>query len=188
MEKGEGTALQLVAGESGLAHGVLEPLPSLDHAGTESDAVAIWMFWLCYKAQTRVPACQMEGLGMLTQRQPTPSRFVATPGMSSPPFSQPHGQGKCWDRQLCPTERDGLGQSCAPDCCRCVLAPSVPGKGFQQSSENLLAQPFSTVGQFPSAAKAPVSQLEHCSHCTSAALAPLAFSQVVFPKNTHPEG
>lgn len=81
---------------------------------------------------------------------------MAAQAMSLPPFSQPRGQAKCWDRQLCPRERDGLGQRCAPDYCSCELAPSTLGKGFQQSSEDLLAQPFPTAGQFG----APVSQLE----------------------------
>ena len=137
-------------------------LPSLAHAGAEADAVAIWMFWLCCKALAWVLACRPESLGKLTGTQcwPTLSRFVASPRMSSPPFSRPRGQAKCWDRQLCPMERDGLGQGCAPDCCCCELAPSTPGKGFQQSSEDLLAQPFPAAGQFPSVAGAPVSQLE----------------------------
>lgn len=85
---------------------------------------------------------------------------MATLGVSCPPFSQPRGQAKCWDMQFCPMEKDRLGQGCAPDCCCCELAPSVSGKVFQQSSEDLLAQPFCAAGQFPSVARAPVSQLE----------------------------
>lgn len=133
-------------------------LPSLAHARVESDAVTIWMFWLCCKALAWVPACWRESLGKLTVTQcwPTPSRFVAAQGMSLPPFFQSHGHAKCWDRQLCPTERDGLDQCCAPDYCSCELAPSTLGKSFQQSSEDLLAQPFPTAGQFG----APVSQLD----------------------------
>lgn len=62
------------------------------------------------------------------------------------------------------------------------LALSTPGNGSQQSSEDLLAQPFPAAGQFPSTAGAPVSQLEQ--RLTSLMLHQLfAFSLVEFPKN-----
>lgn len=88
-------------------------------------------------------------------------------------------------------EKDRLGQGCAPACCHCELAPSVSGKVFQQSSEDLLAQPFCAAGQFPSMARALVSQLEqqltllmlHQRYPGS-----LSLYQVVFSKNAQLEG
>lgn len=88
-------------------------------------------------------------------------------------------------------EKDKLDQGCAPACCHCELAPSVSGKVFQQSSEDLLAQPFCAAGQFLSMARALVSQLEQQltllmlhQHCPGS----LSLYQVVFPKNAQLEG
>lgn len=61
------------------------------------------------------------------------------------------------------------------------MALNTLGNGSQQSSEDLLAQPLPTAGQFPSTAGAPVSQLER--RLTSLMLHQLfAFSPVEFPQ------
>lgn len=112
---------------------------------------------------------------------------MAILGVSYLSFSWPYEQAKCLDTQFYPMERDRLGQAC---CC-CELAPSVSEEVFQQSSEDLLAQLSCAAGQFPSTARALVSQLEQ--QLTLLMLhqrrpGSLSFYQVVFSKNAQLEG
>lgn len=116
---------------------------------------------------------------------------MATLGVSYLSFSWPYEQAKCLDTQFYPMERDRLGQGRAPACCCFELAPSVSEEVFQQSSEDLLAQLSCAAGQFPSTARALVSQLEQ--QLTLLMLhqrrpGSLSFYQVVFSKNAQLEG
>lgn len=160
---------QLAGSQRVWTSAVLQLLTLLACAGAGPDKVTVWMSWLCCKVLTGIPDCWPELTS--TQCWPTPSRFVATPGISYLPFSWPHGQAKCWDMQFCPMEKDRLGQGCAPACCRCELAPSV-GEGFPAELRGPAGTAFLCCWPVPEHGQGSSESAGAAAHIAHAASAP----------------